>query len=371
MKSSLTIASFVLVGIALTLGAFFMFNNYVYNEKQAEPVVVSLTHSFEGVVTNVNFEQVMFDGPAFVVVMTEAGETEIIAVPSMGILLCEARSTVADVYAIEVGDRVSALGTRNDEGFVVPCDDVRHYLKVVSTYSNENLGFSFEYKKGGDGYILEIKTVQFDNGNSVETHTLTQTSEYEAREPQTEPGEGPPVIELHVYENTTAEWPLEWIENNPEESLFPLMLSEPEAIVLSGMSGIRYRADGLYVHDVYVVARAGYIYMLRGMYIDTNSPIYRDFQKLITTFSFSPLATQSTRSFSCDEGSTFAVTSYTHNAEIVDVSISDIAYYLHATEVDTGVRYANEDSSVVFLEDDEEALIAMNGVIIMRGCEAV
>jgi hypothetical protein len=91
----------------------------------------------EGTVTNVNLEEVTSDGPALVTIQTEAGETAVIAVPSMGLPLCVAFGEIADVYLLAEGDEVAVAGELDEEGRIVPCADTAHYLRVVATTTLE------------------------------------------------------------------------------------------------------------------------------------------------------------------------------------------------------------------------------------------
>jgi len=83
----------------------------------------------EGVVIAINLDSVAFDGPALIALETTAG-LQVIAVPSMGLPLCAARENIADVYRLAVGDRVAVSGEVGEEGEIIPCSDVAHYLRL-------------------------------------------------------------------------------------------------------------------------------------------------------------------------------------------------------------------------------------------------
>ena len=83
------------------------------------------TGEISGVVASVDLEQIAFDGPARIF-LEDGG---VILVPSMGLPLCAAVEDIADVFAISVGDRVSARGNVFD-GVVGPCTETDHYLRV-------------------------------------------------------------------------------------------------------------------------------------------------------------------------------------------------------------------------------------------------
>lgn len=93
---------------------------------------VSSDRATSGTVTSVNLDAIALDGPAVVVIRTEAGTTEEINVPSFGINLCAASASIADVYALKSGDRVEVNGSVSEDGAIVPCESSAHYLRVVA-----------------------------------------------------------------------------------------------------------------------------------------------------------------------------------------------------------------------------------------------
>ena len=82
-----------------------------------------------GVVIGVDMEGVAVDGPALVMIETEEGDVKTIAIPSMGILLCEA-SRIDDVFAVKAGDRVRVQGDITPDGYILPCEEEEHYFEV-------------------------------------------------------------------------------------------------------------------------------------------------------------------------------------------------------------------------------------------------
>jgi hypothetical protein len=71
-------------------------------ETPVVPEPVSLT--LVGVITEVNFEQVAFDGPSLVTMLVSGtDESRVIAVPSMGLPQCVAAADIADAYQLAPG----------------------------------------------------------------------------------------------------------------------------------------------------------------------------------------------------------------------------------------------------------------------------
>jgi len=85
-----------------------------------------------GTVVSVNLDAIAADGPAVVTIRTEAGAEEQIQVPSFGLMLCAASESIADVYALQSGDRVEVRGSVSEDGAIVPCESSEHYLRVVT-----------------------------------------------------------------------------------------------------------------------------------------------------------------------------------------------------------------------------------------------
>lgn len=85
-----------------------------------------------GTVVAVDLEQAMFDGPYVLLVRETNGDEVVIAVPSMGIMLCAGRANIANVSDIKEGMTVEAKGALTAQGDIVPCESESHYLRVVT-----------------------------------------------------------------------------------------------------------------------------------------------------------------------------------------------------------------------------------------------
>ncbi|HEX2792605.1 MAG TPA: hypothetical protein VHO23_02725 [Candidatus Paceibacterota bacterium] len=86
-----------------------------------------------GTITAVDTEGAMVDGPVLIELRTDGGEAVAIAVPSMGLPLCAASASIADAFALAVGQEIEARGSVGTEGRVVPCESSGHYLRVVDS----------------------------------------------------------------------------------------------------------------------------------------------------------------------------------------------------------------------------------------------
>ncbi len=85
----------------------------------------------EGRIILINRDQVVFDGPSLITILTSEDEEKVIAVPSMGIGLCAARLSLADTSILEIGDRIRVRGNELANNHIVPCQAESHYLEVL------------------------------------------------------------------------------------------------------------------------------------------------------------------------------------------------------------------------------------------------
>ncbi|MFM2357696.1 MAG: hypothetical protein RJA61_433 [Candidatus Parcubacteria bacterium] len=118
----------IIIGVLL-VGGFFAFNQFIYNEKQADVIVgESVTES--GVILAIDLEPLTYDGPAMITFKTEGGISKDIAVPARGFSLCPGFKNVVDISTLKVGDYVEVRGELDYEGTVVPCEAEDHFLRV-------------------------------------------------------------------------------------------------------------------------------------------------------------------------------------------------------------------------------------------------
>ena len=122
MKTTIII---VIIIVLVVAGFYFFGDELRHGGSMSEAGMVT------GTITRIDLDAVAFDGPARIVVATDSGGEEVIAVPSMGLPLCAARENIADPFSLEVGQQVSANGEENPQGDIVPCSSEEHYLRVI------------------------------------------------------------------------------------------------------------------------------------------------------------------------------------------------------------------------------------------------
>lgn len=283
-----------IVGAALLLlggYVFFSLESSVPEQITEDTEVSDVAMPLTGTVTDVNLDGAALDGPALITIEAENGDAYEIAVPTMGIQLCAAYERIADPFTTTVGDRVTVSGELDEFGRIVPCEKEAHYLEVTTTAHDAVYGFSFEYRKGPDGYTT-LEDTESANSDYVTGVTLFNTTEYEQFLESTDVREGPPALHVRVYENSESLNAAAWITRNPRESNIEMALGGPEEEFVGGVNAVQYVVDGLYPINTYVVAHGQYVYVLMGAYREPNDALFTDFEALVSSFTVTSTETQ-------------------------------------------------------------------------------
>lgn len=251
-----------------------------------KPIENSLGKEVKGRAVAVDFGGVALDGPALVTIQTTSGN-EVIAIPSFGLPLCAAFENIASFSVIEVGDIVSVRGAVDESGRIVPCENETHYLEVTGKVTNPAFGFEFTYPKGPDGYVI-LEDDESQDADFVSGTVLFNREEFEMFTESTDAREGPPAMHIRVYQNPNNLSAFVWPDRKPQESNINLAIGEPKEAVVAGANASHYVVDGLYPTDTYVIASGGYVYVLMGSYLDDSSPMKKDFQSIVSSFTFIP-----------------------------------------------------------------------------------
>lgn len=169
--------SFFRIGAAVIALALLAYGFSVYQAESGQVALVpGETVSLVGNVVSVNMEQAAYDGPYLVTLQTKQAGQVVVAVPSMGLPLCEAykAKNIGEVSLITVGNEFEVRGEVAENGSVVPCVSADHYLRptpvVVDGFEGEadparmTLGMkSWKWVSAtyGDGRTLMPKTDRF------------------------------------------------------------------------------------------------------------------------------------------------------------------------------------------------------------------
>ena len=162
--------------------------------------------------------------------------------------------------------------------------------RETDTFSSAELGLSFTYPIGPEGYVLQEAPINDPANNLVQAFMLTRTEDAIRQPPQG--GEGPPVIAIYVFANPQKQRPQAWADNHIQYSNIDLSMGEVREAVIGGANAIRYRADGLYASEVTVVAHGGHMYLITGQFISEDSDIRRDYEPILQSVRFVPAPDQ-------------------------------------------------------------------------------
>lgn len=131
-----------LVGLGVVVALFLLIDNLAYkNERQ--DFIVGETVSKSGKIVSIDTNQIAFDGPYIFNLESETGELTAVAIPSMGLPMCEAYKAlkIGDMNLIKVGDEMEVMGVVSEDGSVVPCSSSEHYFTpkglVVENFEGE------------------------------------------------------------------------------------------------------------------------------------------------------------------------------------------------------------------------------------------
>lgn len=131
-----------LVGLGVVIALFLLIDNLAYkNERQ--DFIVGETVSRSGKIVSIDTNQIAFDGPYIFNLESEMGELTTVAIPSMGLPMCEAYKAlkIGDMNLIKVGDEMEVMGVVSEDGSVVPCSSSEHYFTpkglVVENFEGE------------------------------------------------------------------------------------------------------------------------------------------------------------------------------------------------------------------------------------------
>ncbi len=156
----------------------------------------------------------------------------------------------------------------------------------TSTYSGADIGLAFEYRAGGEGYVLEER-MPVDLGEEPIKVIILQRAE-DAATPPPIGGEGPPVMVIAVFTNAQKQFPRMWADANQQYSNINLLTGAVAEAVVGGANSIRYMADGLYASENVVVVHGENVYVITGQFMEQDSELRRDFEPLLTSIRFIP-----------------------------------------------------------------------------------
>jgi hypothetical protein len=148
--------------------------------------------------------------------------------------------------------------------------------KDTLEYQNIDLGISFEYPKT---YRLEER--QLGDGHRGHLSLMLIDKDFVP----VEGGEGPPTINIDLYQNPNWSEPLAWVQNEPRSN-FQLSNGKFEERMVARRTAVLYKSDGLYQTENVVLKNRDYIAHMSVGYLTSDDKIRRDFQEVLNSVEF-------------------------------------------------------------------------------------
>ncbi len=132
-----------------------------------------------------------------------------------------------------------------------------------------------------EGYVLlEQNMTGLPNLNK--TLVVMQEEDYASiQRGEREGGEGPATITLQEYKNPEKLTARAWAEKYVHLSNLVTMGGVVTESEIEGLPAIRYNSDGLYADRNVIFVKDEFLYFLSGAYLDQDSDLYRDFDKIL------------------------------------------------------------------------------------------
>ncbi|NQV88738.1 MAG: hypothetical protein HQ488_00240 [Parcubacteria group bacterium] len=171
----------------------------------------------------------------------------------------------------------------NDDFFEgeVPVDSEEDVDSNMIQY-DEELGLTFSYQSGEDGYLLiEPPNSTQEHEELVKAFILMKTSEYKELQ-GAEGGEGPPTMNVTVFKPTERHVAF-WLENNFGYTGYE---GEREPFVVDGVTGLSYETDGLYRGKTVAVLYGDFLYLFTASYHEQDDGRLDAFTEFLATVQF-------------------------------------------------------------------------------------
>lgn len=175
-------------------------------------------------------------------------------------------------------------------------------VTVMETIERPELNISFAFPSGEDAYsYFEPQFEASSTNGPLAGFIMLKSDAYQAYQADGFVGEAPPSMSIFIYEEKEEIIPLGatntesvdratkirlWAEANSSLTSYNLALTAPQDTLLDGAKAIRYKTDGLYPQDVYVVFHQNNFYVITGQYDGESDPQYQAFQELVKSLLF-------------------------------------------------------------------------------------
>jgi len=143
---------------------------------------------------------------------------------------------------------------------------------------------SFEYPEN----YVSLRQNLYSAPSLEETILVMQKTDYESvLNGERSEGEGPASIVFQRFTNPQGLSPRAWVEKNIEYSSYNLVIGEPIDGLVGGQKAFIYQGDGLYATRNAAFSLGDKIYLISGQFIDRDSDLYRDYDKVLNSIQTS------------------------------------------------------------------------------------
>lgn len=166
----------------------------------------------------------------------------------------------------------------NAPATAAPGDLVRH--------ADPDAGFSFSYRGGDDGYVLEeIPPTDVVHSQFMKTFLLMRVVDRQELMRSEADREGPPTIALMVYRNPDRLDAAAWAKAE-SVSNYAQGVSAPIDTAVGGEHAVAFESDGLYRSDNVVVTHGDKVYVFSAAWMDAADRMRSDFSEMLRTIEF-------------------------------------------------------------------------------------
>lgn len=165
----------------------------------------------------------------------------------------------------------------------------------LNQFEESVIQIAFDYPDGSDGYVIDdVSSLAREESQEIEViraYRIINAKEKFELENSQDAREGPPTMQLTVFQNDLNQSAGAWVDAFPFFSNIDMVLGAVDRDArVGGANAVRYTIDGLYLTDNVVVASGDYIYHFTGSYLERDSAIRQDFQAIIDSVRFIPPA---------------------------------------------------------------------------------
>ena len=280
----------ILLGIGL-LGCivYGLYTTSFFMDTEALPEAI-LSHEgvLEGVVETLMLSTstpIQVEG---LIVKDVTGNIFTVMLPTSRELPCVSLPDFAQPELVQSGDMIEIFGHITKDVVRVSCEQQNHYVDIKRAIHAKEVGLSFVYQVVPEGYLFNTDNSQLSaNSDYVTGYRLTPEEHSFDASQDNVPGEGPETIDIKIYRNSQNFSVEEWVNEYDRESYIERSIGSSTKLRVGDYPALHYKADGLYVIDVYVVVANNFVYLFTGPGHAAASRLTEDYGELLTSVTLS------------------------------------------------------------------------------------